>query len=115
MNNRQAALIAAASSVTDSAWGKSITKDNVAKRITDNARLFELWLIERDWAEREHRAPMPFELVQWAARAVADVEAKRNSTVTALTLRDNMPTFLLTDDTAVTITDAAGHWKPRHS
>jgi hypothetical protein len=63
MNNRQAALLAAASSVTDSMWGKSVTKGEVARRVVTNSQAFEYWLNERDLAEEEGRLPATFDFI----------------------------------------------------
>ncbi|MDP4333240.1 hypothetical protein Q7F20_07635 [Curtobacterium sp. A7_M15] len=58
MNNRQAALIAAASAVSHTPkGGLAITWNQHVNRITENAEVLKDWLDEQDAAEAEGRAP----------------------------------------------------------
>lgn len=58
MNNRQAALIAAASAVSHTPkGGLALTWNQHVVRITENAAALEEWLNEQDAAEAEGRAP----------------------------------------------------------
>lgn len=58
MNNRQAALIAAASAVNHTPkGGLAITWNQHVNRITENAAVLKDWLDEQDAAEAEGRTP----------------------------------------------------------
>lgn len=65
MNNRQAALIAAASAVNHTAkGGLAITWNQHVNRITENAGILEDWLNEQDAAEAEGRKPKTSQQLQ---------------------------------------------------
>lgn len=65
MNNRQAALIAAASAVSHTPkGGLAITWNQHVNRITENAMVLKEWLDEQDAAEAEGREPKTAQQLQ---------------------------------------------------
>ena len=65
MNNRQAALIAAASAVSHTPkGGLAITWNQHVNRITENAAVLKDWLDEQDAAETEGREPKTSQQLQ---------------------------------------------------
>jgi len=65
MNNRQAALIAAASAVSHTPkGGLAITWNQHVNRITENAGILKDWLDEQDAAEQDGREPRTSQQLQ---------------------------------------------------
>jgi hypothetical protein len=65
VNNRQAALIAAASAVSHTPkGGLAITWNQHVNRITENAAVLKDWLDEQDAAEAEGREPKTAQQLQ---------------------------------------------------
>lgn len=65
MNNRQAALIAAASAVSHTPKGGiAITWNQHVNRITENAAVLKEWLDEQDAAEADGREPKTAQQLQ---------------------------------------------------
>jgi hypothetical protein len=82
MNNRQAALIAAASAVSHTPkGGLAITWNQHVNRITENAAVLKDWLDEQDAAEAEGREPKTSQQLQQERDDAAIYGIRRSGTL----------------------------------
>ncbi|MEV7762242.1 hypothetical protein [Curtobacterium flaccumfaciens] len=83
MNNRQAAVIAAASRGTDN------------RNLEREARVLEFWLDELDRAEAANELPRTLEWITIAVEAIADLELAQGEPVHSLQINGESPVATL--------------------